>query len=114
MYVSVEVESKRDSGSRFFQDNRIRSCSYVKEKSGGFVAVPFYDKRDDRTYNTKSEWKKSWNNDVHSNRAVEYAGIGLEKTLTNYHPNKARSKLLVQDFIPHYRNSSVIEVGNRG
>ena len=34
------------TGSNFFQDNKIRSCSYVKECKGGLKAMPFYDKRE--------------------------------------------------------------------
>jgi hypothetical protein len=77
------------------------------------VAVPFYDKRDDKRYPTKSEWGKSWNSSVYAKKGIEHAGIGLGKTLLAYHPNKARNQLLVADFVPRYRNSSVIELGNR-
>jgi hypothetical protein len=107
------ADSQRASGSKFFQDNRIRTCSYVKEKGNDFVAVPFYDKRDNKEYPTRSEWRKSWNASVHCNKGVEHAGVGLGKTLLAYDQHKARNKLLVQDFIPHYRNSSVVELGDR-
>jgi len=68
-------------GSAFFKDNKIRSCSYVKEASGGLKAVPFYDKRDNTLYPTPSAVLKSWNSDVHSLRQSLYAGIGNTKPL---------------------------------
>jgi hypothetical protein len=37
----------------------------------------------------------------------------MGKTLVAYHPDKLRNRILVQDFIPPYRNTSVIEIGNR-
>lgn len=43
---------ERGTGSQFFSDNRIRSCSYVKEEKGGLKAVPFYDKRNNTVYPT--------------------------------------------------------------
>lgn len=107
------ADSQRASGSKFFQDNRIRSCSYVKDKGNNFVAVPFYDKRNDKVYPTRSEWRKSWNASVYCNKQVEHAGIGIGKTLHAYHPHKNRNRLLIQDFIPPYRNSSVVELGDR-
>lgn len=39
--------------------------------------------------------------------------MGANKTLTNYHPNLQRSRLLGEDFLPPYRNSSVLELGKR-
>ncbi len=41
-YPSVHTEEARQTGSKFFQQNKIRSCSFVKETSDGFKAVPFY------------------------------------------------------------------------
>ena len=35
----------RLTGSKFFNDNRIRTCSYIKQNGNTFTAVPFYDKR---------------------------------------------------------------------
>jgi hypothetical protein len=39
--------------------------------------------------------------------------MGLNKTLTTYQPNLQRSRLLTADYLPQYRNSSVIEMGDR-
>lgn len=72
---------KTGSGSDFFHDNKIRSCSYVKETKGGFKAVPFYDKRDNTIYPTQSTLRRSWTSTVHSNKGPEHAGGGLNKTL---------------------------------
>lgn len=69
------------SGSEFFQDNRIRSCSFIKEAKGGLKAVPFYDKRDNKIYPTQSEIRRSWTSMIHSNKGGEHAGGGMNKTL---------------------------------
>jgi hypothetical protein len=39
--------------------------------------------------------------------------MGANKTLAGYRPNIERSRLLTGDFLPPYRNSSVIELGKR-
>lgn len=72
---------ERGTGSDFFHDNRIRSCSYIKEDKGGYKAVPFYDKRNNTIYPSDSTFRKSWNSTVHSNKKSEFAG-GMRKTLT--------------------------------
>ena len=72
----------RDSGSKFFVDNKIRSCSYVKsERDGHMKAVPFYDKRNQTMYPTRSEVGKSWTSNTHSNRKNLNAGMGSKKPL---------------------------------
>ena len=74
----------RDTGSAFFQDNKIRSCSFVKEnKDGDLKAVPFYDKRNNTIYPTKSDVKDSWNSTVHSRPQSLYAGMGNTKPLSS-------------------------------
>lgn len=35
----------RLAGSSFFQDNKIKTCSYIIQNGDNFTAVPFYDKR---------------------------------------------------------------------
>jgi hypothetical protein len=37
----------------------------------------------------------------------------MRKSLVTYHPDKLRNRIFVQDFIPPYRNSSVIQLGDR-
>ena len=68
--ISYYLESLREqgTGSEFFHDNRIRSCSFVKECKGALKAVPFYDKRDNKIYPTDSVLKHSWSSTVHSNK----------------------------------------------
>jgi|JI61114C2RNA_FD_contig_31_290955_length_496_multi_8_in_0_out_0_2 hypothetical protein len=39
--------------------------------------------------------------------------MGKEKLLTPYNPNLQRSRLEVPTFVPPYRNSSVLELGDR-
>lgn len=80
-FFILESLRERGTGSDFFHDNRIRSCSYIREDKGGYKAVPFYDKRNNTTYPSDSTFRKSWNSTVHSNRKSEYAG-GITKTLT--------------------------------
>ena len=46
----------RMTGSKFFHDNRTRTCSYIVQNGDHFTAVPFYDKRNNREYPTRSEW----------------------------------------------------------
>lgn len=106
-------EVQRESGSKFFQDNRIRTCSYIKETKDGFTAVPFYDKREEKTYGLPSTHISSWNAQTYSSKGFEHAGMGRQKTLTTYHPGLQRSRLQVPDFVPPYRNSSVLELGDR-
>jgi hypothetical protein len=77
------LDTMRETGSAFFQDNKIRSCSFVKEsKDGDLKAVPFYDKRNNTVYPTKSDVKNSWNSTVHSQPKTLYAGMGTTKPLS--------------------------------
>ena len=69
------------SGSRYFQDNRIRSCSYIKDTKAGSKAVPFYDKRDNTQYPTKSTVIDSWNKKTFNNSSALSAGMGIGKPL---------------------------------
>ena len=73
---------EQGTGSEFFQDNKIRSCSFVKECKGGLKAVPFYDKRNDKKIITDSEVRGSWTATVHSNKGGEHAGGYRNKSLT--------------------------------
>jgi hypothetical protein len=61
-------EVHRESGSKFFHDNRIRTCSYVKETNGGFAAVPFYEKRTEKSYGQPSTHLSSWNAQTYSSK----------------------------------------------
>jgi hypothetical protein len=72
---------RETTGSQFFKDNRIRSCSHVKETEGGHKAVPFYDKRNNTLYPTPSNVTQSWTSNVHSNKGTVYAGMGSLKPL---------------------------------
>lgn len=72
----------RDTGSKFFQDNKIRSCSYVKEdKDGNTKAIPFYDKRNNTIYPTKSDFARSWSSKVYDQPKSLNAGMGSSKPL---------------------------------
>ena len=72
----------RDTGSKFFQDNKIRSCSYVKEvKDGHCKAIPFYDKRNNTVYPTKSDFVRSWSASIHGQPKGLKAGMGSSKPL---------------------------------
>lgn len=111
----IIADSQREygTGSNFFHDNRIRSCSYVKEAEGGYKAVPFYDKRDNKIYPTESTLRRSWTSTVHSNKEGEHAGGGMNKTLGVYNTQAQRNLMEIPSFKPPYPNSSHIEVGNR-
>lgn len=84
-------------------------------------AVPFYDKRNNTMYPTKSDQIKSWNSTVHSRPQSVNAGMGSCKPLSSviflynlqYNQNKQRNLLNVPDFIPPYPNSSKINIGIR-
>lgn len=39
--------------------------------------------------------------------------MGSKKTLVSYHPNKQRSRILSQDYIPPLRNTSNVRFGER-
>lgn len=85
MYSLNNLENLRENtGSEFFHDNRIRSCSYVKECKGGLKAVPYYDKRDNKIYPTPTDvaLRRSWTSSVHSNRGQEHAGGHRDKSLS--------------------------------
>jgi hypothetical protein len=111
----------RESGSKFFVDNKIRSCSYVKSnKDGHMKAVPFYDKRNQTMYPTRSEFGKSWSSNTYSNKKNLNAGMGSKKPLIavlnlliKYNPKDPRNLIGIPDFIPPYPNSSHIEIGKR-
>lgn len=76
------VDPQRDTnGSVFFKDNKIRSCSYVKETENALKAVPFYEKRDNTLYPTPSHIKQSWNATTYSKPNTIYAGMGSSKPL---------------------------------
>lgn len=73
----------RETGSKVFQDNKIRSCSYVKEdKDGNTKAIPFYDKRNSTVYPTKSDFARSWSASIHGQPKALNAGMGSSKPLT--------------------------------
>lgn len=79
-----KIESKREAGmgSKDFQSNRIRSCSYVSNRGNDVLrAVPFYDKRQSETFPSKSLFAKSWNSEIYSNKSICYAGMGSKKPL---------------------------------
>jgi hypothetical protein len=95
----------------------VTTCARVDKVQGTqdeFKAVAFYTKREEKAYPTKSEWVNSWANQVHRRRDEEHAGMGFSKTLIAYNPDAARSRLLPSDYRPHYRNTSVVEMGARG
>ena len=104
---------RETSGSIFFRDNKIRSCSYVKEAENCLKAVPFYDKRDNTQYPTPSTFTKSWNANIHVKPTTVYAGMGSLKPLHAYDPEDSRNSMGIPDFRPPYPNSSHIEIGNR-
>lgn len=104
----------RPMSAKYFRDTKIRTCSYVKENPNGtYSAVPFYDKRATKQYPTASQYTTSWSSFVHRVRDHQHAGVGVHKSLSTYRPNSARSRLLVEDFIPPYRNSSIVTIGTR-
>ena len=103
----------RMSGSKFFEDNRIRTCSYIKQTGTTFTAVPFYDKRSTKEYPTRSSWTTSISQDAYSKRSQEHAGMGASKTLSSYNPNRQRNRNLTPDYIPPIRNRSTVTLGNR-
>lgn len=79
-----ELEIPRETtGSIFFRDNKIRSCSYIKETENALKAVPFYQKRDNTLYPTPSIVHQSWNANVHSHPETVYAGMGSSKPLSS-------------------------------
>lgn len=74
----------RETGSKFFQDNKIRSCSYVKEdKNGNTKAVAFYDRRNSTVYPTKSDFERSWSASIHGQPKPLNAGMGSSKPLSS-------------------------------
>lgn len=85
----------------------------MKESPGGYKAVPFYDKRDNKLYPTQSSFRRSWSSSVHSNKEGEHAGGGMNKTLGVYNVGAQRNLMGIPDFKPPYPNSSHIEMGNR-
>jgi hypothetical protein len=104
---------ERLSGTKFFEDNKIRTCSFIKQNGTTFTAVPFYDKRKTIEYPTRSSWTSSMSRDAHKTKNVEHAGMGMGKTLSSYHPNKTRSRLLTPDYVAPIRNSSSLTFGDR-
>lgn len=46
-------------------------------------AVPFYDKRNNTMYPTKSDFTQSWNSTVHSRPQSVNAGMGPNKPLSS-------------------------------
>ncbi len=77
------LESKRETGmgSKDFQSNKIRSCSYVSNKGKDVLkAVPFYDKRQE-SGPSKSLFAKSWNSEAYSKNSHYHAGMGTKKPL---------------------------------
>lgn len=72
---------RETTGSVFFRDNKIRSCSYIKETPGALKAVAFYDKRDNTLYPTPSHIKQSWNASTYGKPNTVYAGMGTSKPL---------------------------------
>ena len=77
-YIDIQRETV---GSFFFKDNKIRSCSYVKETENSLKAVPFYEKRDNTLYPTPSVVTKSWNSNTFDKPHTVYAGMGTLKPL---------------------------------
>lgn len=78
------VDPQRETnGSIFFRDNKIRSCSYIKQTENALKAVPFYDKRDNTLYPTPSHITKSWTANVHSQPNTVFAGMGVNKPLNS-------------------------------
>lgn len=76
------VDPQRETtGSVFFRDNKIRSCSYIKETPGALKAVPFYDRRDNTLFPTPSHIKQSWNASTYGKPSTVYAGMGSSKPL---------------------------------
>lgn len=72
----------RQTGYKDFQDNKIRSCSYVKEVGDGLVkAVPFYEKRNTTVFPTKSDFTRSWSSNIYSSPKNLNAGMGTKKPL---------------------------------
>lgn len=80
-YLFLHLEEARQTGSKFFQENKIRSCSFVKETVYGFKAVAFYDKRDNKQYPTPSTVTRSWSSNTHNNSRLLHAGMGVTKPL---------------------------------
>lgn len=72
---------RQTTGSVFFRDNKIRSCSYVKETANTLKAVPFYNKRDSTLYPTPSTVIQSWNSSTYTKPNTVYAGMGTQKPL---------------------------------
>lgn len=58
----------RNTGSKFFDGNRVRTGTHIIQNGTNFSVIPFYDKRNTKQPTTKSEWVKSWNSTVHSSR----------------------------------------------
>ncbi len=46
-------------------------------------AVPFYDKRNNKMYPTKSDFNQSWNSTIHSRPQSVNAGMGSNKPLSS-------------------------------
>lgn len=78
--LTLDIQ-RQTTGSLYFRDNKIRSCSYVKETENSLKAVPFYDKRDTKLYPTPSHITQSWNATTYSKPTTIYAGMGTSKPL---------------------------------
>ena len=69
-------------GSKDFQNNKIRSCSFVSSKGKDVLkAVPFYEKRNPNLGVSKSLFTKSWNSTNFDNKGNFHAGMGTKKPL---------------------------------
>ena len=77
----ISDPQRETTGSIYFRDNKIRSCSYIKETQNALKAVPFYDKRDNTLYPTPSMVKSSWNANTYAKPSTIYAGMGSLKPL---------------------------------
>lgn len=78
----INTDPQRETtGSIYFRNNKIRSCSYIKETQNALKAVPFYDKRDNTLYPTPSIVKSSWNANTFAKPSTVYAGMGSLKPL---------------------------------
>lgn len=106
------------SASPFFNNTRVRTCQTVRVSNGVPFAVAFPQKK--TGYKAPNSWVNQRRSSETSSFAaamykpvpVMHAGMRA-KPLVPYSPLAYRSRLPTEDFVPPYKNSSQVEIGDR-
>ena len=94
-----------------FNDTKVETCREVVNKNGRIVAVPFRNLSASPP-RLKVSNTRSVAHEVHRVHTLVHAGM-LRKPLEPYSPAAARSRLMSQEYIPIYSNTSSIMIGDR-